>query len=194
MAQYHLIADLLQRRVRRHEHGHPLKMMSPLFQLCAVAPLCLAASGVAQAEPCRSQSFAGASYIVCSFDLTRDDLRMYWRGDDGQPYRTFVTLAADLKAKGKSLEFAMNGGMYQGDFRPVGLYIESGRELTSANTTRPARYRISTRSRTAFSTSATAKLASSRRDVFSPRGRRRISPRSPARCSSSTERSTRPSS
>ena len=23
MAQYHLIADLLQRRVRRHEHGHP---------------------------------------------------------------------------------------------------------------------------------------------------------------------------
>jgi uncharacterized protein YigE (DUF2233 family) len=30
-------------------------------------------------------------------------------------------LAADLEAKGKSLRFAMNGGMYQGDFRPVGL-------------------------------------------------------------------------
>ena len=28
----------------------------------------------------------------------------------------------------------MNGGMYQGDFRPVGLYIENGRELTPANT------------------------------------------------------------
>jgi uncharacterized protein YigE (DUF2233 family) len=29
----------------------------------------------------------------------------------------------------------MNGGMYRNDFRPVGLYIEKGRELTSANTT-----------------------------------------------------------
>ena len=27
----------------------------------------------------------------------------------------------------------MNGGMYQGDLRPVGLYIENGRELTPAN-------------------------------------------------------------
>ena len=28
----------------------------------------------------------------------------------------------------------MNGGMYQDDFRPVGLYIENGRELTSIST------------------------------------------------------------
>jgi uncharacterized protein YigE (DUF2233 family) len=29
----------------------------------------------------------------------------------------------------------MNGGMYRSDFRPVGLYIENGRELMPANTT-----------------------------------------------------------
>ena len=75
-----------------------------------------------------SRVFEGASYIVCSFDLTKDELRIYWRGDDGKPYRTFAALAADLEGKGKSLQFAMNGGMYQGDFRPVGLYIENGRE------------------------------------------------------------------
>jgi uncharacterized protein YigE (DUF2233 family) len=28
----------------------------------------------------------------------------------------------------------MNGGMYQDDFQPVGLYVENGRELTRANT------------------------------------------------------------
>jgi uncharacterized protein YigE (DUF2233 family) len=111
-------------------------MMSPQIQLCAVALLCLAVPGVAQAESCRSQSFEGASYIVCSFDPAKDDLRIYWRGDNGKPYRTFAALAADLKAKGKSLRFAMNGGMYKGDFRPVGLYIENGRELTRANTAR----------------------------------------------------------
>lgn len=102
--------------------------------LCAVVLLCLAAPAAAQAEPCRSQSFKGASYIVCSFDPTKDDLRLYWRGDNGKAYRTFAALAADLEGKGKSLRFGMNGGMYQGDFRPVGLYIENGRELTRANT------------------------------------------------------------
>jgi uncharacterized protein YigE (DUF2233 family) len=109
-------------------------MISRRVQLYAVTLLCLVASGTAHAEPCRGQSFRGASYIVCSFDVTKDELRIYWRGDDGQPYRTFAALAGDLEGKGKSLRFAMNGGMYRGDFRPVGLYIENGRELTRANT------------------------------------------------------------
>jgi len=109
-------------------------MISLLIQLCAVTLLCLAAPGEAQANPCRSESFKGASYIVCSFDPTKEDLRMFWRGDNGEPYRTFAALAADLRGKGNSLQFAMNGGMYQGDFRPVGLYIENGRELTPAST------------------------------------------------------------
>jgi len=95
--------------------------------------LCLVASGTAHAESCRSESFKGASYIVCSIDPTKDELRIYWRGGGDKPYRTFAALAADLEAKGKSLRFAMNGGMYHEDFRPVGLYIEDGRELTSAN-------------------------------------------------------------
>jgi uncharacterized protein YigE (DUF2233 family) len=86
------------------------------------------------AEPCRSKSFEGASYSVCRFDLTKEDLRTYWRGNDGRPYETFAVLAAEVEAKGKSLRFAMNGGMYQADLRPVGLYIEGGRELTPAST------------------------------------------------------------
>jgi uncharacterized protein YigE (DUF2233 family) len=61
---------------------------------------------------------------------------MFWRGGDGKPYRTFTAVAAYLDRRGKSLRFAMNGGMYQGDFRQVGLYIENGRELTQANTAR----------------------------------------------------------
>jgi uncharacterized protein YigE (DUF2233 family) len=109
-------------------------MIPRRVQLCAVTLLCLAASGTAQAEPCRSESFERTSYIVCSFDLAKDDLRNFWRGDDGKPYRSFAALAADLEGQGKSLQFAMNGGMYQSDFRPVGLYIENGREVTPANT------------------------------------------------------------
>ncbi len=86
------------------------------------------------AEPCRAQSFAGESYIVCSFDLARENIRTYWLRDDGKPYRTFAALAEDLESKGKSLRFAMNGGMYGDNFRPVGLYIERGKKLAPANT------------------------------------------------------------
>jgi uncharacterized protein YigE (DUF2233 family) len=101
--------------------------------LCVVILLCLAAPA-AEAESCRSETFESASYIVCSFDLTKDTLRTYWRDGNGKPYRTFAALATDLEDKGSSLRFAMNGGMYQEDLRPVGLYIENGQVLTPANT------------------------------------------------------------
>ncbi|MGH6737235.1 MAG: phosphodiester glycosidase family protein [Methyloceanibacter sp.] len=103
--------------------------------LSFVISLCLALSTAAEAGPCRSESFNGASYIVCSFDPSKDDLRIVWRGADGEPYRTFDSLAAALEANnGRSLRFAMNGGMYEEDLRPVGLHVENGKELAKANT------------------------------------------------------------
>ena len=72
-------------------------MISRRVQLCVATLLCLVASGTAHAEPCRSESFRGASYTVCSFDPTKDNLRTYWRGDNGKPYRTFAALAEDLE-------------------------------------------------------------------------------------------------
>jgi len=94
----------------------------------------LLASATANAEPCRDEAYRGASYVVCSFDPSKEDVRIVWQGDDGRPYRTFGALAGDLKAKDKSLEFAMNGGMYEADLSPVGLHIENGRTLSRANT------------------------------------------------------------
>jgi len=102
-------------------------------QLCTALLLWLVWIGSAHAESCRSEVFRSASYTVCSFDPSKDNLRIFWR-DQGKPYRTFSALAEDLKGKGQSLRFAMNGGMYQEDLRPVGLYVENGRELIPANT------------------------------------------------------------
>jgi uncharacterized protein YigE (DUF2233 family) len=104
-----------------------------LIVLCAGGLIAMPAA--AGAEPCRTQSFGGESYIVCSFDPTEENIRTFWRGDGGKPYRTFAALAEDLGRKGKSLRFAMNGGMYGDDLRPVGLYVENGSALTPANTT-----------------------------------------------------------
>jgi uncharacterized protein YigE (DUF2233 family) len=110
-------------------------MSQRLLQLGLTTLLLAGTPAVAFAEPCRDESFRGASYIVCSFDPSKEDLRIVWRGADGRPFGTFGALAAELEADGKSLTFAMNGGMYEEDLRPVGLHIENGRQLTKVNTT-----------------------------------------------------------
>jgi uncharacterized protein YigE (DUF2233 family) len=51
-------------------------MAFPAIRLCVVTLLFVAAPATAEAEPCRSASFEGASYVVCSFDPTKDDLRL----------------------------------------------------------------------------------------------------------------------
>ena len=91
------------------------------------------APGYAQAEPCRSETFEGAGYTVCRFDLKKADLRIFWRDEAGAPFRRFDALRDDLAGRGSTLRFAMNGGMYGDDFSPTGLLIENGEELKRAN-------------------------------------------------------------
>lgn len=91
-------------------------------------------AGAARAGPCRDQTLLGASYIVCRFDPALDDLRLFWLTPDGRPYRTFDALSRALQKEGRTLLFAMNGGMYERDLSPVGLHIENGRVLSRANT------------------------------------------------------------
>jgi len=112
--------------------------MRATLLLLGLATMLLAgasAPDAALAEPCRNESFSGAAYVVCRFDPTKDDLRIVWKGRDGRPYRTFDALAAELEGEGRSLQFAMNGGMYEHDLSPVGLHIENGKQLAKANTT-----------------------------------------------------------
>lgn len=108
--------------------------MSSLIRKIIFLALLWLVAGMASAGPCREQAFSGNQYLVCSFDLAETDIRLFWLNGDGQPYRTFSALADDLANGGEELVFAMNGGMYQRDFTPLGLYIEAGRELRSLNT------------------------------------------------------------
>jgi uncharacterized protein YigE (DUF2233 family) len=95
---------------------------------------CLAALP-AQALQCAKESFERASYVVCTVDPATSDLRLYWKNAEGKPYRTFSNLAEALHGQGRSLNFAVNAGMYQTDFSPLGLFIENGEELRPADTT-----------------------------------------------------------
>ncbi|HML90938.1 phosphodiester glycosidase family protein [Methyloceanibacter sp.] len=113
----------------------PVLLVRRLALLLIAAALSSAlGASAALAAPCRDQTLLGTSYIVCRFDPAVDDLRLFWRTPDGRPYRTFDALARALQSEGRTLLFAMNGGMYERDLSPVGLHIENGRVLSRANT------------------------------------------------------------
>jgi uncharacterized protein YigE (DUF2233 family) len=85
------------------------------------------------AGPCAPLAFEGADYTVCAFDARRDEIRVAWKAPDGAPYGGFDRLAEALKAQGRELRFAMNGGMFGADLAPVGLFVEDGRQLHKAD-------------------------------------------------------------
>ena len=82
---------------------------------------------------CARETFEDNGYIVCRFDVARDHLALYNLGTDGQPYGSFAALDAALKEKGQSLAFAMNAGMFDTSLKPIGLYVENGRQLKKLN-------------------------------------------------------------
>jgi uncharacterized protein YigE (DUF2233 family) len=103
-----------------------------LAAIGALAAAALTASAAfAQAPgPCRPFLYEDANYTVCTLDLRKYQLKLFWRAPDGEPYNSFERLAQVQR----DLAFAMNGGMHHKDWSPVGLYVEDGRELKKANT------------------------------------------------------------
>jgi uncharacterized protein YigE (DUF2233 family) len=84
--------------------------------------------------PCTARNFDSAKFTVCAFNPRHDDIRLFWSGDDGRPYGSLAALADALKAKGETLAFAMNAGMFKQDQSPVGLYVEKRLKLHDADT------------------------------------------------------------
>ena len=82
-------------------------------------------AGPVLAVTCGAVAFRGADYTVCEVDPAREELRLYLDDAEGRPFGSFRAVEAERGP----LAFAMNAGMYHEDRRPVGLYIEDGREM-----------------------------------------------------------------
>jgi uncharacterized protein YigE (DUF2233 family) len=91
-------------------------------------------SARAQAQPCRSREYAHNAYTICEVDLGKHTVRLYWKRSDGTPYAYLSSLPRVLEHETGRLLFATNAGMFDPALKPVGLYVEQGRELVHANT------------------------------------------------------------
>ena len=85
------------------------------------------------APSCATEEFEGARYTVCDV-AAAEDIRLFWDNAEDAPYRSFSALADALKSEGKELRFAMNAGMYDRNFRPLGLYVEEGQRKVRIST------------------------------------------------------------
>jgi uncharacterized protein YigE (DUF2233 family) len=110
-------------------------MRSALYwanRLLALSALLSACAGV-QAVQCRSETLGPTPMTTCAVDLSKEQLRLFWRDSAGQPFRQFSTLRDSLEKQGSKLLFAVNAGMYRPDLSPVGLFIADGQELVPLN-------------------------------------------------------------
>lgn len=75
-------------------------------------------------------------YRVVIVDLAQDLLELYWRDAGGDPYRNIAALRRKAETDQRELLFATNAGMYDREYRPLGLTIADGKVLRPLN---PAR-------------------------------------------------------
>lgn len=120
----------------------------PLLPLCTVLGILLSLSACQPASTnasdsatdnwsCQSQD-APFAYSACSINaeaLTdgRYSLQLFWQQPDStQPLLTFDALLATLPAK-QTLHFAMNAGMYNEKYAPIGYTVIEGEEKRALN-------------------------------------------------------------
>lgn len=109
----------------------PMKLvrLSALATFAALAAGMTHASASASCGPATSEE---RTYLVCAYPRGAD-IRTFFADPDGEPFGTFTSVSEALAARGEKLVFAMNGGMYHPDYKPVGLYVEGGVQQKSAN-------------------------------------------------------------
>jgi uncharacterized protein YigE (DUF2233 family) len=104
------------------------------FLLAAISLAAPNSGAAADSRPCRAMEHERSAYTVCEIDLRQQTIRLYWKRPDGMPYAYLSALPRALQGEAGKLLFATNAGMFDPALKPVGLYVEGGRELVHANT------------------------------------------------------------
>jgi uncharacterized protein YigE (DUF2233 family) len=105
--------------------------MKTLLVAVVIAMLALGIS--ASAVDFSTVEFAGKRFTVCRVNVRKERLQLFHRDETGQPFKRFDRLAPWIESRGQKLVFAMNAGMYHGDFSAVGLFVSGGKEVVPLN-------------------------------------------------------------
>jgi len=100
-----------------------------LAMLCAIC----VSPPAARALEFRTVTFVGKRATVCVVDLRKDQLRLFLSDESGRKLKSFAALAQWMATQNRQLIFAMNAGMFEPGYSPVGLFISGGQKLAPLN-------------------------------------------------------------
>lgn len=84
-------------------------------------------------EGLKSGSVARPRFTTIRVDVRTERVELFLRDDAGRTFNRFGRLRAWLASRNKRLLFAMNAGMFQSDFSPVGLLVQDGQQVSPLN-------------------------------------------------------------
>lgn len=110
--------------------------MSRIIKSIGVAICIFILIGLASLSSRQKTSIAEGEPAILSYEVDprQQQLRLYWKDSSGNNYANFQQLDTSLSTHRQTLLFAMNGGMYNQDLSPQGLYIEDGITLAPLDT------------------------------------------------------------
>lgn len=85
---------------------------------------------------CTSVTFEDIPLTHCIADPAKHRITMDLGPENGAPYRNMANLAAGRATNAPAVAFAANGGMYDGEGKPIGYYVENSdrqKELNRAD-------------------------------------------------------------
>ena len=86
---------------------------------------------VAADSACRKVTFEDVPLTHCTADPAQHRIQMANLGPDKQPFASLSAFAASVDAD--TIAFAVNGGMYGDDLKPLGYYVQNGERLSELN-------------------------------------------------------------
>jgi len=99
-------------------------MLRMFYLLIAMSMLAGPASGTTATQV----SHQGSRFDVYQLASGEEQqLTFFWKRKDGTPYGSIHGLRHALTIEGRQLLFAVNGGIFSKQFKPLGLYIENGK-------------------------------------------------------------------
>ncbi|WP_343659838.1 phosphodiester glycosidase family protein [Chryseobacterium sp.] len=73
-------------------------------------------------------------FVTFRIDPEKQDIQLYWKNNKGEIMKSIDVLRNNVETQHKKLVFAMNGGMFEPDNSPKGLYIEDFKILKPLDT------------------------------------------------------------
>lgn len=72
--------------------------------------------------------------LAYTVDPKTQDLQLYWKNENAEILKSIQNLKDYVESRKLTLVFAMNGGMYNKDFSPQGLFIQNKKAFSKLDT------------------------------------------------------------